>query len=346
MRYGLLLVYSRGMAEVTEKDPFGPVRIGSLKLKNNLVAAPMAGLSSLPYRMLALEQGCALAVSEMVSAEGALRAHERTRRYFANDNAARPFGVQLFGANPESIRLAVEMLEAEPVDLIDINMGCPVKKVCCKGAGAALMCTPGLVGKIVSAARRATARPLTVKIRSGWDEENINCAEIARIAEGAGADAVAIHGRTKRQEFRGKADLRSISQVKCAVSIPVIGNGDVKCREDALRMLSETGCDGVMIGRAAVGNPWIFRSILTGDAPPGPVERGEAAARHMDHLREVVGDKIAVLNMRAVLPWYGKGIPGVKAFLQGVHRTSSPEELKENILEFFSNAGRVNEAPA
>ncbi len=324
------------MTDTAKTAIFGPLRIGALELRNNLVAAPMAGLSSLPYRLLAIEQGCGLAISEMVSAEGTLRAHERTRRYFASAEAARPFGVQLFGASPDSMALAVEALEEEPVDLIDINMGCPVKKVCSKGAGAALMCTPRLAEAVVRAAREKTRRPLTVKIRSGWDEGKLNCVEIARIAEAAGADAVAVHPRTKRQEFRGKADWRHIAEVKKAVSIPVIGNGDVKSREDAVRMISETGCDGVMIGRAAVGNPWIFRQILAAADAPSALERGKAAIRHTDHLREVLGEKIALLNMRTVLPWYGKGLPGVKAFLQRTHRAGNTAELKGLIDGFFS----------
>ena len=323
------------MQQDVKTAQMAPLSIGALRLKNNLIAAPMAGLSSLPYRLLAIEQGCALAISEMVSAEGALRAHARTRRFYTNDEAARPFGVQLFGASPESIARAVEMLEDEPIDLIDINMGCPVKKVCCKGAGSALMCTPKLVEAIVAAARRETRRPLTVKIRSGWTEDSINCVEIAQIAESEGADALAIHPRTKRQEFKGKADWRWIGEVKRALKIPVIGNGDVKSREDARRMLAETGCDGVMVGRAAIGNPWIFRELLGLGEPPTPAERGEAALRHLSHLCDLMGEKIALLNMRQVLPWYGKGIHGVKAFLQRVHAAGSRSSLAEEISDFF-----------
>jgi len=323
------------MSKTVKTASFGPLRIGALPLRNNLIAAPMAGLSSLPYRLLAIEQGCALAVSEMVSAEGTLRAHARTRRYFANDDAARPFGVQLFGADPDAIGRATAMLEEEPVDLIDINMGCPVKKVCCKGAGAALMGTPGVAAAVIAAARRETKRPLTVKIRSGWDEGSINCVEIAKIAEAAGADAITIHPRTKRQEFKGEADWRFIAEVKRAVRIPVIGNGDVKNRDDALRLIAETNCDGVMIGRAAVGNPWIFRQILDGCDLPSPFERGQAAVRHLGHLCDIAGEKIALLSMRSVLPWYGKGMPGVKAFLQRAHRTHTAHELEAEIRGFF-----------
>lgn len=318
-------------------NPFPPLRIGGLSLRNNLIAAPMAGLSSLPYRLLAMEEGVALAISEMVSAEGALRAHARTRRYFTNDERARPFGVQLFGADPEAIARAIQALEGEAIDLIDINMGCPVKKVCRKGAGAALLGTPRRAEAIVAAARSATARPLTVKIRSGWSEEHINCAEIARIAEGAGADAVIIHPRTRQQEFRGRADWGLIGQVKRAVGIPVIGNGDVKGRADALRMIAETGCDGVMIGRAAVGNPWIFSQILSAAPEPSLQARGEAALRHFEMLRELVGERLALLQMRQVLAWYGKGIAGVRAFLRDAYQAKDTAALRDAMTRFFGD---------
>ena len=318
------------------KKYFCPLKIGSLELKNNLIAAPMAGLSSLPYRLLAIEQGCALAISEMVSAEGTIRAHAKTERYFTNDPEARPFGVQLFGANPASISQAIKMLENEPIDLIDINMGCPVKKVCSKGAGAALMCTPKIVEDIVCTARHSTKRPLTVKIRSGWNDDSINCVEIAQIAEAAGADAVAVHGRTKSQEFRGFANWKWIADVKAKLKIPVIGNGDVKCRADAIRMIDETGCDGVMIGRAAVGNPWIFRAILDENfEEPTSHERGATAIRHLDHLCNFMGERLAIHNMRTVLLWYGKGLHGIKRFMQDINRINDVDELKKAIGIFF-----------
>ncbi len=332
--YGMRL---QEMAERNDKSlPFRPLRIGALELRNNLIAAPMAGLSSLPYRMLAMENGCALTISEMVSAEGSVRAREKTRRYFSNDGDVRPFGIQIFGANPDSIARAVESFRDEPVDLIDVNMGCPVKKVVKKGAGSALMKETGLAARIVSAIKAKSALPLTVKIRSGWDDESINCADFARAMEDAGADAVAVHPRTRRQEFRGQADWRRIAEVKRAVKIPVVGNGDVRSREDAIRMMDETGCDGVMIGRAAVGNPWIFREILEADySGPSKRERGKEAARHLDMLCDFAGEKIGLLNMRQILPWYGKGMPGVKKFLQRVHEIKTRDELSTAIAEFF-----------
>ncbi len=320
------------------KKPFGAISIGSLKLASNLIAAPMAGLSSLPYRILALEQGAGLVMSEMVSIEGAIRSHERTHRYFENDDRARPFGIQLFGTDPKTMNWAVCMLENEPADLIDINMGCPVKKVCSKGAGAAMMKTPKRTAEVIRAARQSTSRPLTIKLRSGWDENSINCVEMARIAEAEGVDAVTIHPRTRAQVFSGKADWSLIAKVKDAVTIPVIGNGDVVCRADALRMLSETGCDAVMIGRAAVGNPWIFRMILDENAsPPTSEEKAQTISEHMDLLRDFVGEHYAVLAMRQILPWYVKGSANVRAFLRTAQGTSSFDELKKSVTSFLSS---------
>jgi len=321
-----------------KKLPFAGISIGSLELTSNLIAAPMAGLSSLPYRMLALEQGAGLVMSEMVSVEGAIRSHERTHRYFENDERARPFGIQLFGTDPKTMNWAVCMLENEPADLIDINMGCPVKKVCSKGAGAAMMKTPKRTAEVIRSARNSTSRPLTIKLRSGWDEDSINCVEMARIAEAEGVDAVTIHPRTRAQVFSGKADWSLIAKVKDAVTIPVIGNGDVVCRADALRMLSETGCDAIMIGRAAVGNPWIFRMILDEDAsPPTQKEKAELIAEHMELLKNFAGEHYAILGMRQILPWYVKGTPNVKAFLGNAQRISNFDELKESVTSFLSS---------
>ena len=317
-------------------NPFKKLKIGELSLRNNLIAAPMAGLSALPYRILAMECGCALTMSEMVSAEGVTRAKERTRRYFVNDPKVRPFGLQLFGAKPEAIAAAIRELASEPADLIDINMGCPVKKVVSKGAGAALMRNTARAAEIIRTAREATKLPLTVKIRAGWDAASINCAELARIAESCGADAVTVHARTRTQFYRGLADWKLIGEVKRAVSIPVIGNGDVKSRADAVRMISETGCDGVMIGRAALGNPWIFAKMQSeGSWPPSLTERGVAAVRHLGMLAELLGERRALLSMRTILPWYGKGMPGVKSFLRCVNSAKGMQEVEQAIRDFF-----------
>ncbi len=324
------------MSSTSEQCDFPSIAIGSLQLRNNLIAAPLAGLSSLPYRLLAMEQGCALAISEMVAAKGVLQAQERTRRYFSNDAAVRPFGVQLFGNEAAAIAEAARIIADEPIDCIDINMGCPVPKVCKKGAGAALMKTPDLVRAIVAAVRAATRLPLMVKIRSGWDADSINAALIARIAQEEGADAVAVHGRTRMQGFSGTADWSVIAAVKTALSIPVIGNGDVRSRADALRLMQETACDGVMIGRAAVGNPWIFQQILDPDAaPPTLAERGAMALRHMNLLIDFLGEHYAVLQMRQMLPWYAKGIPGVKLFLRDLHTATTPAQIQAHIEAFF-----------
>jgi len=325
-------------------DHFHKLAIGTLTLRGNLIAAPMAGLSSLPYRILAMEMGCSLAISEMVSAEGAIRGRNKTRRFFANDKNVRPFGVQLFGAKPDAFTEAIESFEEEPIDLVDINMGCPVRKVCRKGAGTALMKTPKLAAKIIAAVRSATTRPVTVKIRSGWDDKSINCTEIAKIAEDCGADAIAVHPRTRKQEFRGSADWKFIGEVKSVVKIPVIGNGDIGCRDDAIRMIDETGCDGVMIGRKALGNPWIFRKILDANyIGPTLAERGHIAMRHLEMLGKFVGEDHAVMNMKAILPWYTKGIPGVKSFMREAQRKPAYEELRDTIEGFFLNANILNE---
>lgn len=319
-----------------KQNKFAGFKIGGLVLKNNLIAAPMAGLSSLPYRLLAMQEGCALAISEMVSAEGIIRAHKKTERYFTNDERARPFGCQVFGANPNAISDAIRFLEDKPIDLFDINMGCPVKKVAGKGAGSALMGTPKLAAEIIRAARASTKKPLTVKLRLGINDSSVNCVEMANIAEDMGADAVTVHGRTMEQFFRGVADWSYIGKVKSKIKIPVIGNGDIKCRSDALRIIDETGCDGIMIGRAAVGNPWIFRQILDENfAMPSLREREETALNHMAMLREFMGDKLAILNMRTLLAWYCRGLFGVKKFLQEVHQTKDAEAMKALIEKFF-----------
>ena len=312
------------------------MKIGKLALKHNVVSAPLAGLSSLPYRMFAIEMGCALAYSEMVSAEGLLRSTERTRPYFENDNSARPYGIQLFTAKPDWMKAAAETIDKSMADVIDINMGCPVKKVCSKGAGAALMRTPELAEKVILAARKANKLPLTVKIRAGWDSTSINCVEMAKLIEACGADAVILHPRTREQEFKGKSNWKLIAEVKSAVKIPVIGNGDIHSHDDAIRMIRETNCDGVMIGRAAVGNPWIFREIVSGEKQlPKPDELGKLAKRHFEILIKLMGEHRAVLKMRSIVPWYTKGKHGCKAFLRDSSCVKTAEDFFSLIDNFF-----------
>lgn len=266
-----------------------PLTIGPLHISSPLVLAPLAGYTDLPFRLLCRENGAALCYSEMVSCHGLVYEQAGTLQLLETIAADRPFAVQLFGSDPETMARAAAMVSTLAVDLIDINMGCPVRKVIKKGCGAALMRDPKLAEAIIRAVRAATALPVTVKFRSGWDQESIVAPEFAVMAETAGASAVTIHGRTWTQGFGGQADRRVIRAVKEAVTIPVIGNGDVLCCADALEMMEETGCDAVMIGRAALGNPWVFSpqgrpGTLTARMP-AILRYLQLAKQHLPHAR-------------------------------------------------------------
>lgn len=310
------------------------LQLGPLTLQNNLLAAPMAGHTDLAWRILAVEHGAGAVFSEMVSVEGLSRKKTKTLGYVTNDDSARPFALQLFGTNPDSFARSFEIIGSLTFDLIDINMGCPVKKVVARGAGAALMKDPKLVQKIVAATRGAYKGPLSIKIRSGWTEDRINAVEIAKIAEGEGANAIIVHGRTWKQGFTGVADWRVIADVKRALSVPVIGNGDVTDRESAEKMFKETGCDGVMIGRAALGRPWLFGSL--GPNPePGTEFILKIIRRHIEILSRLeTREKYIVITMRKFLPKYLKGIPGAKALIQEVNFANTVSEVL-NSLESF-----------
>ncbi len=310
---------------------------------NPLVLAPMAGVTDFPFRMICRELGAGLVFSEMVSAEALIREHKRTRTMLRTDPAERPVVFQIFGSRPASLAEAAQIVSQGEVDFIDINMGCPVPKILKSGSGAALLRDIGLAKEIMTAVKEASRVPVTVKIRLGWDARSIVAVELARAAESIGLAAITVHGRTKAQGFSGSADWSMIRTVKDSVGIPVIGNGDVRCAEDAKRMRDETGCDGIMIGRAIQGYPWIFREaklfLETGILPPPPtLEEREAVM--MRHLRDVVtllGENTGVREMRKHLCWYTKGQRSGAEFRTRINHLLTEEKVRQEIHDFFGN---------
>ena len=292
------------------------MRIGHIELANPVILAPMAGVTDLPFRLLAKEMGCGLVYSEMVSDKGLIYDNTHTKKLLAIDARERPVALQIFGSEPESMANAARIVAAAGADIIDINMGCPTPKIVKNGEGSALMRNPVLAGRIIAAVVEAAGgMPVTVKFRKGWDETSVNAVQIARMAEQAGAAAVSVHGRTREQFYSGQADWSIIRDVKQAVAIPVIGNGDIRTPLDAERMLTETGCDGIMIGRGAQGNPWIFRQVAhyleTGQTLPLPAlgERIDMLLRHLDMLVGHKGEYTGIREMRSHAAWYTKGLP-------------------------------------
>ncbi|MDR3348240.1 MAG: tRNA dihydrouridine synthase DusB [Acidaminococcales bacterium] len=291
------------------------MQINKLTIEPPIVLAPMAGITDQPFRRLAKEKGCGLLVSEMVSAKGLLYSNKNTLALMRFEQAERPFAVQLFGRDPEEMALAAKRAADLSPDIIDVNMGCPAAKVVKNGEGAALLREPALVYEIVARMADSVNIPVTVKIRSGWDEHAVNAPEIAFLAEKAGALAITVHARTRSQFYAGAADWQVIKATVGAVGIPVIGNGDIKAAADAKRMFAETGCAAVMIGRAAAGNPWLFAEIaacLRGDPlppPPGAPEKFALMARHLELLIEHKGETVALKEMRRHAGDYIKGLP-------------------------------------
>ena len=321
------------------------MKIGTLNLKNNIILAPMAGVTDKAFRLITKPFGPALMYTEMVSGKGLLYKNKRTEVLLEVLNFEKPTAAQIFGHEPEVMSEIAERSLEFGADMIDINMGCPAPKIVNNGDGSALMKNPELAGKIIRAERKSVNCPMSVKFRMGWDDDSINAVEFAKTAENNGADAITIHGRTRAQFYSGKANLEIIKKVKEAVKIPVIGNGDVHDGKSAKYMLDYTGCDGIMIGRAAQGNPWLFSSVLhylkTGDelAPPTLEERSDIAEKHLRLLVKFKGEYRGVLEGRKHMAWYFKGLCGGAKLRNLINQCDTLEQMLdlisyENLRDF------------
>ncbi|RGC22365.1 tRNA dihydrouridine synthase DusB [Enterocloster aldenensis] len=309
------------------------LRIGNTILENNVILAPMAGVTDLPFRLLCREQGAGCVVTEMVSAKAILYNNRNTKELMQIHPQERPAAIQLFGSDPDIMAQIAARIEDGPYDFIDVNMGCPVPKVVNNGEGSALMKNPKQAEKVLSAMVKAVKKPVTVKFRKGFNDTSVNAVEFAKMAEGSGVAAVAVHGRTREQYYSGKADWDIIRQVKEAVKIPVIGNGDIFTPQDAGRMMEETGCDGIMVARGAKGNPWIIRRINhyldTGEILPGPsIEEIQAMIlRHGHMLAAYKGEQTAMREMRGHVAWYTKGMPHSAALRNEINQVETLKGL-------------------
>lgn len=315
------------------------IQIKDLILASPIILAPMAGITNLPYRRIMKSFGAGLVFSEMISANGMIRDGKKTRILLESHQSESPLGIQLFGDDPDILAQAAEMV-SDAGSLIDINMGCPVKKVVRNGAGSALLQDTAHVKKICTAVRKVYSGPLTIKIRSGWDEQSVNFLEVGKIAENEGIDAITLHARTRSQGFSGHSDWTHLAELKNLLNIPVFGSGDIFEPEDGIKMFQETSCDAIMIGRGGYGNPWIIRQILDllegrEYEAPTPDEICRTALYHLKlHLAQV-GEHKALLEMRKHMCWYARGFPGASHFRAALQHTSDISQLQEVTRTFF-----------
>ena len=309
-----------------------PLTIGSLVLKHNVVLAPLAGITNLPFRLICRKAGASLAFTEMVSVNGLVREGAKTLALLKSAPEDRPLGIQLFGDKPSDLADAARMVEGYG-DLLDINMGCPVRKVVGTGAGSALLQEPLKIAAIVRAVRAATKLPLTIKIRSGWHCGDNVFQEVGRIAEAEGCDAITLHPRSRSLMFSGQADWTQLREMKASLSIPVLGSGDLFTPDDCMRMLEGTGCDGIMIARGALGNPWIFRQVLELEqsgsyTPVSTRERADAITEHLNLFIDELGETVAVREIKKHIGWYAKGFAGASEIRRAANSANSVQDIR------------------
>lgn len=319
------------------------LKIGNVELENNLILAPMAGVTDLPFRMICKKYGNpGLVCNEMVSSKAITYKDEKTWKMLNCEGEKRPISMQIFGSEPEVMGQAAKVI-SEMADIVDINMGCPAPKVVKNGDGSKLLLDLNLAKEIIGAVVENAIKPVTLKIRKGWDKEHIVAVELAKIAEECGISAIIVHGRTRDEFYSGVADWKIIRQVKESVSIPVIGNGDVKCAEDARKMFDETGCDGIMIGRASLGNPWIFNEIMSNldetrqDNDISLKEKKKTILEHFELLLAEKGEYTATREIRKHIAWYVKGLKNATVMREAINKVETKEEFEKIVSEYFKN---------
>ena len=320
------------------------MKIGNVELDNKVFLSPMAGVTDLPFRLICKEQDCGMLYTEMINAKALCYDDANTKKMLKIEEEEHPVAVQIFGSDPEFMGRAAQIMNEYPNEILDINMGCPAPKVVKNGDGSALMKNPKLAEEVLKAVVKNSEKPVTLKIRKGWDDNSINAVEIAKIAEASGISAVAIHGRTREQYYSGKADWDIIRQIKENINIPVIGNGDVFEVEDAIRMLDQTGCDAIMIGRGSQGNPWIFKRInhymKTGEILPESTleEKITTALKHLGLAIEEHGEYVAVREMRKHIAWYLKGLKGSAKLRDEINKIESYEEVVNRLKAYMCDS--------